>query len=212
MWALPGPHLGSSSPARRASPPTRRRRPPSRPSRRGSRRALRGIRPSGAGTVRRQGVSYPRVSRASKLCLGGAGREGRDAGWNSQGAGFETRPPFLPFWARFYRYFWLFLAISGLGASPGGPGSKLIILRATGESQESALLYRGGMEFGKFFSGWQIILLRHTGDFQKTVLLKPAMVVAGLHGCRGPNLRIRLLRSIRDGANSTRQFMPSSLI
>ena len=37
-------------------------------------------------------------------------------------------------------YFWLFLAISGLGASPGGPGSKLIILRATGESQESALL------------------------------------------------------------------------
>ena len=33
--------------------------------------------------------------------------------WNSQGAGFETRPPFLPFWARFCRYFWLFLAISG---------------------------------------------------------------------------------------------------
>ena len=27
------------------------------------------------------------------------------------------------------------------------------------------------MEFGKFFSGWQIILLRHTGDFQKSVLL-----------------------------------------
>ena len=56
------------------------------------------------------------------------------------GAGFETRPPFLPFWARFCRYFWLFLAISGLGASPGGPGSKLIILRATGESQETVLL------------------------------------------------------------------------
>ena len=36
--------------------------------------------------------------------------------------------------------FWLFLAISGLGASPGGPGSKLIILRATGESQETVLL------------------------------------------------------------------------
>ena len=91
-------------------------------------------------TVRRQGVSYPRVSPASKSCLGGAGREGRDAGWNSQGAGFETRPPFLPFWARFCRYFWLFLAISGLGASPGGPGSKIIILRATGDFQESVLL------------------------------------------------------------------------
>ena len=31
---------------------------------------------------------------------------------------------------------------------------------------------RGGMDFGKFSSGWQIILLRHTGDFQKSVLLK----------------------------------------
>ena len=30
----------------------------------------------------------------------------------------------------------------------------------------------GGVEFGKFFSGWQIILLRHTGDFQKTGLLE----------------------------------------
>ena len=79
-------------------------------------------------TVRRQGVSYPRVSPASKSCLGGAGREGRDAGWNSQGAGFETRPPFLPFWARFCRYFWLFLAISGyfwVGCVPRWAGLKI---------------------------------------------------------------------------------------
>ena len=34
-----------------------------------------------------------------------------------------------------------------------------------------AFLERGGVDFGKISSGWQIILLRHTGDFQKTVLL-----------------------------------------
>ena len=93
-------------------------------------------------TVRRQGVSYPRVSPASKSCLGGAGREGRDAGFRRV-LGSKPGLRFCRFgrgFAVISGYFWLFLAISGLGASPGGPGSKLIILRATGESQETVLL------------------------------------------------------------------------
>ena len=141
MWALPGPHLGSSSPARRASSPTRRRRPPSRPWRRGSRRALRGIRPSGAVRLYADRAFLIPASRGPRSFASAALAERAETlDFAVQGAGFETRPPFLPFWARFCRYFWLFLAISGLGASPGGPGSKLIILRATGESQETVLL------------------------------------------------------------------------
>ena len=114
MWALPGPHLGSSSPARRASSPTRRRRPPSRPSRRRSRRALRGIRPSGAGRLYADRAFLIPASRGPRSFASAALAERAETlDFAMQGAGFETRPPFLPFWARFCRYFWLFLAISG---------------------------------------------------------------------------------------------------
>ena len=76
-------------------------------------------------TVRRQGVSYPRVSRASKLCLGGAGREGRDAGFRN--AGCWVRNPASVF-AVLGEVLPLFLAISGyfwVGCVPRWAGLKI---------------------------------------------------------------------------------------
>ena len=140
LWALAGPHPASSAPTRRASPPTRRPRPPSRPSRRGADELFEELGRAAPPDSTQTGVSYPGVSAAPKLWSRRRWSRGQVRRWISQGAGFETRPPFLPFWARFCRYFWLFLAISGLGASPGGPGSKLIILRATGEPQKTVLI------------------------------------------------------------------------
>ena len=144
MWALPGPHLGSSSPARRASPPTRRRRPPSRPSRRGSRRALRGIRPSGAVRLYAdRAFLIPASRRPRSLASAALAERAETLAGIRRVLGSKPGLRFCRFgrgFAVISGYFWLFLAISGLGASPGGPGSKLIILRATGESQESALL------------------------------------------------------------------------
>ena len=144
MWALPGPHLGSSSPARRASSPTRRRRPPSRPWRRGSRRALRGIRPSGAVRLYAdRAFLIPASRRPRSLASAALAERAETLAGIRRVLGSKPGLRFCRFgrgFAVISGYFWLFLAISGLGASPGGPGSKLIILRATGESQESALL------------------------------------------------------------------------
>ena len=109
-----------------------------------SRRALRGIRPSGTARLYAdRAFLIPASRRHPNFGLGGVGREGKsDAGFRRV-LGSKPGLRFCRFgrgFAVISGYFWLFLAISGLGASPGGPGSKLIILRATGESQKTALI------------------------------------------------------------------------
>ncbi len=117
----------------------------SRPWRRGSRRALRGIRPSGAVRLYAdRAFLIPASRRPRSLASAALAERAETLAGIRRVLGSKPGLRFCRFgrgFAVISGYFWLFLAISGLGASPGGPGSKLIILRATGESQESALLH-----------------------------------------------------------------------